>query len=187
MLIYEPCHEIERLAENEKEFLWSQALYITNRTEDAEDLLQETLMKACKGFEGFKHDSNFRAWTRKIMVNTHINRVRRQASNALSIEDYPLDRYNVFVNDPSHVSYIDDPEKVFFHNHIREEILNLFYSLPEKYKFVFTLFHFEGYSYEEISKSLKMPVGTVKSRIYRARQYLSEKIRDMSIVENPTN
>lgn len=173
---------IERLIERDKPYLLNQAMYITGKTEDAEDLLQETLMKACLGFNSFKQDSNFRAWSKKIMINAHMNQVRRGPSNILPLADSYLKREQIIMNNISNVSYINDPEETFFHNYISEEILEPFILLPDKYKIVFSLFHFSGYPYDVISRVVNVPLGTVKSRIYRAKQYLTEQISNSGSV-----
>ena len=169
--------DMELLIESEKTFLKAHAMYITGKTEDAEDLFQDTIMKACKGFTSFACDTNFRAWAKKIMMNTHLNKMRRKILNTLPYEDTYYDRDNVILKDLPQVTYMDDPENVFFHNHISDEIMWHFYALPEEYRSVFSLFHFNGYTYAEISSAVNIPVGTVKSRIHRARQCLKERIR----------
>lgn len=176
-MLEERCQEMERLADGEKSFLWTQALRITGKTEDAEDLLQETLLKVYKGFNGFSIDTNFRAWARKIMVNTHINSSRKQAFHTAALEDDRLALYSVFTDGPAHVSGTDDPERVFFHNHLGEEGVRLLLSLPEIYRTAFLMFHFCDFTYAEISKVVKAPVGTVKSRIHRARMMMAGKAR----------
>lgn len=178
--------DMEKLIESEKAFLWSQALWITRKTEDAEDLFQDTVMKACKGFDRFKRDTNFRAWAKKIMINTHINKMRRKMLNTLPFEDVYCNRDNIFIKDFPQASDMVDPENVFFQNHISEEIMWHFHALPEEYRNVFSLFHFNGYTYAEISSAVKIPVGTVKSRIHRARQYLKESVLGAHSVQNTT-
>lgn len=178
------CREMEMLLENEKSFLWSRALYMTGRTEDAEDLLQDTIMKACRGFGTFKRDTNFRAWANRIMVNTHINKTRQKMKSTVSLDDPDVIHKNVFINEIYRFADMNNPENVFFQDHINEKILDLLYTLPEEHRTIFTLFHFEGYTYKEISRAVNMPLGTVKSRIHRARLHLSEKARDLSITEN---
>jgi RNA polymerase sigma-70 factor, ECF subfamily len=180
-MIEERSEEMEKLIENEKGFLWAQAMRITGKPEDADDLYQDTLMRACKGFSRFERDSNFRAWAKKIMINTHLNKIKRGAEQTLPMDAFYLNREHVFLNQPFQVMKTDDPEKVFFHNYISKEIMELFYSMPDEYRIVFSLFHFDGYTYEEISKALSIPEGTVKSRIHRARRHMTEKIRGAQV------
>ena len=168
--------DIESLIESEKTFLWSQALWITRKTEDAEDLFQDTIMKVCKSYDSFKRDTNFRAWARKIMINTHINRMRLKMLDTMPYEDFNCNQNKNSSKGLLRASNMDDPENVFFHNHISEKIMWHFYSLPEEYKTVFSLFHFNEYTYAEISRVVKIPVGTVKSRIHRARQCLKNSV-----------
>ena len=170
---------VEEMIDKEKSFLWSQAMVLTRRSEDAEDLFQDTLMKACSGYEHFKPDTNFRAWARKIMINTHINKLRRKDSGTIFIDDISSGEYDRTIYnmpyDPM-ASNTDSPEKIFFQNHIDEKIMQVIHSLPQEFQQVFKLYHFEGYTYEDISRALGIPVGTVKSRIFRARQCLYDAI-----------
>ena len=168
--------EMEALIENDKSFLLAQARYIARRPEDAEDLFQETVMKACKHFDHFEPDSNFRAWARKIMLNTHINKRKKKTARPLPLDALHPDLTMAAFTEFSEASCMDNPESVFFRNHISEELMQHFYNLPEEYKTAFSLFHFNGYTYDEVSAALGVPVGTVKSRIHRARQLMLDLV-----------
>jgi RNA polymerase sigma-70 factor (ECF subfamily) len=179
MLTQERKTAIEELIEQESPFLWAQARALTRRFEDAEDLFQDTVMKACKSCDTFQPGTNFRAWIRRIMVNTHINRLRRKDSAHILIDDFSSgqhDHTQYNLPDGQHNAGTDSPEQIFFRDHIDERIMDAVHSLPSEFRAVFNLYHFEGNAYEDISRALGIPVGTVKSRIFRARQVLGADI-----------
>lgn len=171
--------QLTELLEREKDFLRGQAMGLARKGEDAEDLYQDTVMKAFKGFESFEPDTNFRAWIGRIMLNTHINNYNRRkiaVDVSCDMSSGECDTVVYHAADEDTVAETDNPEKVFFSQHIDGRIMQSLYSLPDSYRKPFTLYHLEGYSYEEIGKMLDVPIGTVKSRIFRARRWLREKI-----------
>jgi len=171
--------QLAELLEQEKDFLRGQSLGLARKSEDAEDLYQDTVMKAFKGFETFELDTNFRAWIGRIMLNTHINNYNRRkiaVDVSCDLSSGECDNVVYHAAEENVVSETANPEKVFFSQHIDGRIVQSLYSLPDSYRRPFTLYHLEGYSYEEIAKMLGVPIGTVKSRIFRARRWLREKI-----------
>jgi RNA polymerase sigma-70 factor (ECF subfamily) len=177
-MVEERREGMERLIEKEKTYLWSRALQIARKTEDAEDLLQETLLKACEGFNSFTAETNFRAWSKRIMINAHINKIKRKKGETLPLDDSYQSKHIISLNGAQLVSCMDSPDIVFFHNHISEKIMERYYSLPEIYRLPFSMFHFNGYTYSEISSAMNIPSGTVKSRIHRAKALMTEIMRD---------
>jgi len=169
--------QVTRFIEKEKNFLWSRAMGLTRKSEDAEDLLQDTIMKIYQGWNSFDPETNFRAWANRIMLNTHLNNVSRSHEN-VSYDFTSSANENALYHIASEeaVSYAASPEQVFFSNHIDEGIIEALYSLPDEFRMPFSLFHFEGFSYEHISEMLNLPIGTIKSRIFRARKSLQEYI-----------
>ncbi len=170
-------NEILRYIEKERDFMWSQALGLTRKSEDAEDLFQDTILKACKGWHSFDPDTNFKAWIGRIMLNTHINNYNRNKGHLNC--DFTTGEFEAIissVNIRENVTFNDNPEKIFFNNHIDKKVMEALYSLPDSYKIPFMLYHMEGYSYEEIAAVSRLPLGTVKSRLFRARKYLRDMI-----------
>ncbi|MEW5944965.1 MAG: sigma-70 family RNA polymerase sigma factor [bacterium] len=166
------------LMEREKDFLWARAVGLTRKREDAEDLLQDTLMKAYVGRDGFEPGTNFRAWIGRIMLNTQINNHNRKHDELAG--DFSSGHMDNVIYDPAgadDASLTDNPEKVFFFSHVDRKITEALYSIPESFRIPFSLYHFEGYAYEEIADRLALPVGTIKSRIFRARRFLRDRIR----------
>lgn len=142
------------------------AYKLTNNLEDAKDLIQETAMRAFNNKEKFESGTNFRAWMTTIMRNTFINIYRKKKNRATSSE--PSDSY-VFVNENHAV------DNSAHSNMMMVELDGIMHSLDNIYRKPFLLF-FEGYKYEEIAEDMNLPIGTVKSRIFFARQKLMETI-----------
>lgn len=140
------------------------AMNYTRNTEDAQDLTQETMLKAMRYREYYTPKTNFKAWVFTIMRNIFINQYRRKVKSG-TIFDNSTDLY--LLN--SSTENRDSP-----YNHIaNEEVLNQLNSLSEEYKEPFEM-HYLGYKYKEIADKLSIPIGTVKSRIFLARKKLME-------------
>ncbi|HHM21268.1 MAG TPA: RNA polymerase sigma factor [Bacteroidetes bacterium] len=142
------------------------AYRLTNNYEDARDLLQETALRAFNNREKFETGTNFRAWMTTIMRNTFINFYRKKKNRATSSE--PADSY-VFINEDHAVS------NAAHSNITLNELHNIMGQLDVIYRKPFLMF-FEGFKYDEIAQAMDLPIGTVKSRIFFARQKLMELI-----------
>jgi RNA polymerase sigma-70 factor (ECF subfamily) len=145
------------------------ALHLTRNDEAAQDLLQDTFMKAITYKDKFVEKTNLKAWCYTIMKNTFINNYRR-AVKANTIIDTTEDLY--FLNLSKHS---DDtaPEGIYATNEIQKTINNL----EDEYRIPFMMHH-TGYKYKEIADHLDLPIGTVKSRIFLARKKLMEILKD---------
>jgi len=143
------------------------AYRLTNNLEDAKDLIQETALRAFNNKEKFEVGTNFRAWVTTIMRNTFINIYRKKKNRATSSE--PTDSY-VFVNEDHAV------DNKAHSNMTMAELNCILGELDIIYRRPFLLF-FEGYKYDEIAETMGLPIGTVKSRIFFARQKLMEAIK----------
>lgn len=141
---------------------------LTKDEEDAKDLFQETVLKAMKYRDKFVSPTNLKAWLYTIMKNTFINEYRRRKLVTMIHDDSPND----FVLNSEKSTLQSQTSHLY-----TEEILNKIAGLEEDYRIPFTK-HLEGFKYKEISEVLNLPLGTVKSRIYVARQQLMEQLRD---------
>ena len=139
------------------------ALSLTKNNNDAEDLLQDTVFLALKNQEKFSRGTNFVAWLKTIMRNTFINNYRKQKrfNNILAkgVGGY-------FFSKKASENATEVDLNV-------QEIEHLIDDIDERFSVPFRMYH-QGYSYEEITKKLKLPMGTVKSRIFFARKHLKE-------------
>lgn len=161
--------------------LRKRALFLTQNIEDAEDLLQETLMRAYNFFDRFEQGTNLHAWLNRILHNLHINRHRKAQRR---VEEIPFSRLQrderEFVEwHPNLIA--EDPCKPLLDECLPEEIVRAFYELPQIYREVAIPTLIQGLSYREIAKKLKCPVGTIRSRLSRARELLRTKLRDYAI------
>ncbi|MEO1257674.1 MAG: RNA polymerase sigma factor [Bacteroidota bacterium] len=143
------------------------AYKLTNNYEDARDLIQETALRAFNNKEKFETGTNFRAWVTTIMRNTFINIYRKKKNRATSSE--PTDSY-IFINEDHAV------DNAAQSNMTMKELHGIMGELDIIYRKPFLMF-FEGFKYEEIAETMDLPIGTVKSRIYFARQKLMELIK----------
>jgi RNA polymerase sigma-70 factor (ECF subfamily) len=145
------------------------AISLTHDSEDAKDLLQETMYKAILYKDKFTDATNLKAWLYTIMKNTFINNYRRNQKTR-QIVDHTKDLY--FLNAPQTNSEVS-PVSQISHKDIRK-ILD---SLEEELRIPFAMFY-EGYKYKEIAEYLALPIGTVKSRIFLARKKLMFQLKD---------
>jgi len=157
---------------NLQDSLKSFALSLTSNSNEAQDLLQETFLKAIKYKEQFADKTNLKAWTYTIMKNTFINNYRRAVKQNTTF-DSTQDLY--FLN-LSQESGIETPESRYANNEIVKAIGNL----EDDYRKPFEM-HIEGYKYKEIADELNLPIGTVKSRIFFTRKKLMEVLKDFRI------
>jgi RNA polymerase sigma-70 factor (ECF subfamily) len=156
-----------------EDILLAGALRFTGNRADAEDLLQETFMRAFVGYRRSQDIANPKAWLFRIMRNAYINRyhqAKREAAN-VSYED----TVEGMVSE-AFASSEDSPEEKFFSQFLDSEIEQALNSLPEQFRETVILCDVSGLSYEEASEVLDCPVGTVRSRLSRGRETLFEKL-----------
>ncbi len=149
--------------------LLSFALKLTLDREDAQDLVQDTTLKALNNEQKFVDDTNFKGWMLTIMRNIFINNYRKN-SRENTVVDISEDSYHLNL---SQDSGIQTPEGA----HTVMEISEILATFPDDYREPFSM-HVAGYKYDEISEKLSMPLGTVKSRIFFTRKRLREILKD---------
>ena len=145
------------------------AYKLTSDREEANDLLQETSLKALDNEDKYMPDTNFKGWIYTIMRNIFINNYRKVVRSA-TIIDQTEDLYHL--NLPQE-SGLDTPEGAFAAGEINDAIN----SFSDDYRIPFSM-HVAGYKYNEIAEKMNLPLGTVKSRIFFARQRLQKKLQD---------
>ena len=154
------------------ERLYNFAQWLTQDRHEAEDLVQETYAKALKGFSSFQQGTNFRAWMYRILRNTFLtSRTGLQATTTV-----PLD----LDGDPDGLPATQDtPESILLQLSDRQLVQRALDRLPVAYREVLLLCEFEEMSYQDISSTLAIPMGTVMSRLSRARRALRECVNQM--------
>lgn len=150
--------------------LKSFAFRFTNNEEEANDLLQETYLKALTYRSKFQARTNLKAWLYTIMRNTFINNYRK-AMRANTIIDQTDENY--FINSTSDERGFADPSSVYSHAQINRVVDNL----EDEYRIPFRMYN-TGFKYKEIAAKLDLPIGTIKSRIFLARKKLMSALKD---------
>lgn len=157
------------------EALLNYANYLTGERQSAEDLLQETYLKAYRFFDKFEEGTNAKAWLYRIMRNTYINEYRR-IKRIPDVVQYD-EQISPYQMNASVLGSVDEMRQRMDHDTFGDEIAGAIGALPEKFKSVVILRDVESLPYEEIAEALEIPVGTVRSRLHRARAMLFEKLR----------
>jgi RNA polymerase sigma-70 factor, ECF subfamily len=161
------------------DILLNYANYLTGDKAAAEDLLQETYLKAYRFFEKFDEGTNAKAWLYRIMRNTYINEYRRVKRIPDVVQyDEQLSPYQM---NASVLGSVDELRERIDRETFGDEIAGAIGGLPEKFKSVVILRDVENLPYEEIAEALEIPVGTVRSRLHRARAMLFEKLRTYAL------
>jgi len=150
------------------------AYKLTGNKLDADDLLQETFLRAFRFFDKFEKGTNCKAWLFRIMKNLFINKYRKRQKEPGKVDYGEIE--NFFDNiRSSKIDSTDLQEKVFS-NLLDDELLNALNSLQDDFKTVVILCDLEGLSYEEIAEFVQCPIGTVRSRLHRGRKVLQQKL-----------
>ena len=169
--------EFEQLTMPHADALLRTAERMTRNSSDAEDLVQETYLKAYRFFTRFERGTNIRAWLFKIMTNLFINSYRDKAKRPEEtsfdeMEDFSL--YSKMAADTQKDG--TNPEKELFDKLYGDEVQRALDRLPEEFKMVVMLNFVEGFSYQEIAEILGIELGTVKSRLHRGRKLLQKSL-----------
>jgi RNA polymerase sigma-70 factor (ECF subfamily) len=151
--------------------LYNTAYRMTRNAADAEDLVQETYLKAYRHYDKFEEGTNLKAWLFKILKNTFINSYRRKQQEPPKNDFSDIeDSFESQVSEEAQRSL--NPEDELLENVLDEDVQRALDDLPADYRMVILLADLEGFSYKEIAQILDVPVGTVMSRLYRGRRML---------------
>ncbi len=150
------------------------AYHLTYNQEDADDLVQETYMKAYRFIDKYDEGTNAKAWLFKILKNAYINEYRKRVKQPTKVDYEEIVAYHD-TDDDSLSGYSDLREEIFMHM-MGDEVTSAINSLPLDFRTVILLCDIEGFTYEEIASIIDVPIGTVRSRLFRARNLLKEKL-----------
>ncbi len=151
------------------------AYHLTFDDDDAEDLVQETYLKAFRFIDKYQEGTNAKAWLFKILKNAYINQYRKKVKQPTKVDFEEIISYHD-TDDKSKTNYLDLRQEIF-QNIMGDEITTEINNLPIDFRTVILLCDVEGFTYEEISKIIDVPIGTVRSRLFRARNILKEKLK----------
>jgi RNA polymerase sigma-70 factor (ECF subfamily) len=151
------------------------AFHLTYNDQDAEDLVQETYLKAHKFVDRYIAGTNAKAWLFKILKNAYINEYRKKSKRPTKVDFEEIISYHN--TDSNSKSKLNDLRVDLFHDMMGDEVTIAINSMPIDFRTVILLCDIEGFTYEEISKIIDVPIGTVRSRLFRARNMLKEKLK----------
>ena len=153
------------------------ARYINDR-EEVNDIVQESFIKAYRALANFRGDSQFYTWLYRIAVNTAknylVSRSRRPPANDIDVEDAE------YFTGSDNLKDIDTPENIVYRDELEQVVNDAIKNLPEDLRSAVTLREFDGLSYEDIAAIMECPVGTVRSRIFRAREAIDQQVKALS-------
>ena len=161
--------------------LYRTALRMTRSEAEAEDLVQETYIRAFRFRQQFTPGTNLKAWLFRILTNTFINQYRRKAArpDTTELDDVEESILYRHMRDVSPGSSSPDPEAELIDNTLSSEVKEALEALPEKFRTTLLL-DVEGFSYKEIAEMLDIPIGTVMSRLHRGRKFLQKRLYDVA-------
>lgn len=153
------------------------AYHLTYNDADASDLVQEAYLKAYRFIDKYEVGSNAKAWLFKILKNAFINNYRKKSKRPTKVDYEEIISYHDGENDTNYASYMDLREEMFQHM-MGDEVTNAINALAVDFRTVILLCDIEGFTYEEISKIIDIPIGTVRSRLHRARNMLKATLNE---------
>lgn len=157
--------------------LYAAAMRYTKNPEDAQDLVQDTYIKAYNSFHQFEPGTNLKAWLYRVLTTTFINTYRkdqrRPQTSDSELEDWQIAEASSHTSDQG-----KSTEDVVLDNLPDSDIKNALAEIPEEFRMAVYLADVEGFSYKEIAEIVGVPAGTVMSRLHRGRKQLREKLTD---------
>jgi RNA polymerase sigma-70 factor (ECF subfamily) len=158
--------------------LYAAALRMTRNASDAEDLVQETYLRAYRGFEGFREGTNLKAWLYKILTNTFINQYRAKKRRPDQVDLDDVEDFYIFrrLGGLEAADAARTAEAEVLEGIPDDEVKQALESIPEQFRIAVILADVEGFSYKEIAEILDVPIGTVMSRIHRGRRALQKQL-----------
>ena len=172
--------------------LYAAALRMTRNPADAEDLIQETMLRAYRGFERFEPGTNIRAWLFRILTNAYINTYRKRQREPVKVPQDDVEEFDLYQELKNHdPQFSVTPETIVLDSLFESDILEALEDLPEQFRLAVVLSDIEGFSYAEMAEIMGVPMGTVMSRLHRGRKALQQRLwhlaREKGIVKSPRN
>ena len=163
--------------------LYSAALRMTRNPADAEDLVQETYLRAYRGFGGFQEGTNLKAWLYKILTNTFINIYRAKKRRPDEVDFDDAEDFFLFRRLGGLEAAVAGrtPESEVLEAMPEQVVKDAIEALPEQFRVAVLLADVEGFSYKEIAEITEVPIGTVMSRLHRGRKQLQARLWDFAV------
>lgn len=156
--------------------LYNFAIRLTTDPIDAEDLVQDTIVKAFRFFSSYEKGTNAKAWLFRILKNSYINNYRKKSKQPQQVDYDEVSTYYESVR--SEQSDTTDMEDIMYRDMLDDQITKALQRLPEDFRTVVLLCDVEGFTYEEIANMLDVPIGTIRSRLHRGRNLLRVELEE---------
>jgi RNA polymerase sigma-70 factor (ECF subfamily) len=175
--------DFERQAMVHLDAVYGAAYRLTRNPRDAEDLVQDAMLRAYRFWDSFQEDSNCKAWLLRIVTNTFINEYQRkkrgrEVLDAATAEQHATDGVLIHAEVGQ-----QDPERALLERSVSDDVQRALDALPEDFRTAVVLCDVQGLSYKEIAEVMECPVGTVMSRLFRGRKLLAAALRDFAVNE----
>lgn len=173
--------EFEAAALKHMDSLYGVALRLTRDEQNAQDLVQDTFVRALRFYDRFEWGTNIRAWLLRILTNTFINRYRQVQKEKQLAEQAQVGPAQDALFSSQSLSQLRDPETQVMGGLLRQELARAVDELPEDFRVTLVLADVYGFSYREIAEIIDRPIGTVMSRLHRARRALQGQLLDQAV------
>jgi RNA polymerase sigma-70 factor, ECF subfamily len=157
--------------------LYGSALRMTRNPADAEDLIQETMLRAYRSFDRFEQGTNIKAWLFRIMTNAFINTYRKRQREPIKVPQEDVEDFDLYQELKNHdPQFSVTPETIVLDSLFEADILTAIEELPEQFRLAVVLSDIEGFTYAEMAEIMDVPMGTVMSRLHRGRKALQKRL-----------
>lgn len=161
--------------------LYAGALRMTRNPQDAEDLVQETMLRAFRSFNRYEPGTNIKAWLFRIMTNAYINTYRRRQREPQKVSQDEIQEFDLYQELKDHdPQYQATPETIVLDSLVDSDIIEAIDDLPEQFRLAVVLSDIEGFSYAEMAEIMDVPMGTVMSRLHRGRKALQKRLWELA-------
>ena len=161
--------------------LYGAALRMTRNPADAEDLVQETMLRAYRAFDRFEPGTNLKAWLFRILTNAYINTYRKKQREPQKVSQDQVEDFDLYQELRDHdARFSETPESIVLDSLVDSDILEAIEDLPEQFRLAVVLSDIEGFTYAEMAEIMDVPMGTVMSRLHRGRRALQKRLWDLA-------
>jgi RNA polymerase sigma-70 factor (ECF subfamily) len=160
--------------------LYGAALRFTRSPADAEDLVQETYLRAFRSWDSFEQGTNLKAWLFRILTNLYISKYRHEQREPLVVSTDGMEEFDLYRTMRDRGPGARSPESIVLEGLVDQDVKDALGSLPDSFRMVVVLADVEGFTYKEIAGMLSIPIGTVMSRLHRGRKILQGALWSMA-------
>ena len=162
--------------------LYAGALRMTRNPADAEDLVQETMLRAYRSFNRFEPGTNLKAWLFRILTNAYINVYRKRQREPQKVSQDDVEEFDLYQELKDHdPQFSATPETIVLDSLVDSDIIEAIDALPEQFRLAVILSDIEGFTYAEMAEIMDVPLGTVMSRLHRGRKALQKRLWDLAV------